>query len=123
MKLDPEYTSQHPAREADLKIKPVRNETDYDEALKAVNRLMGAAPGTPEGDELEALTTLVEAYEAEHWPVEPPDTDDELMRLAQAGEVRLAQPNVKAVYTRPPKKHRLPHEEVMALLDWVRGDR
>ena len=106
-----------------MKIKTITNETDYDEVLKAVDRLMGAAPGTPEGDELEALATLVEAYEAEHWTVEPPDPDDELMRRAQAGEVRLANPNVKAVYTRPPKDQRMPHEEVMALLDWVRGDR
>lgn len=106
-----------------MKIKPIRNETDYDEALKAVDRLMGAAPGTPEGDELEVLATLVEAYEAEHWPVGPPDPDAELMRQARAGEVRLAKPSVKAVYTRPPKEHLLPHEEVMALLDWVRGDR
>ena len=106
-----------------MKVKTITNETDYDEALRAVDRLMGAAPGTPEGDELEALASLVEAYEAEHWPVEPPDTDDELMSLAQAGEVRLAKPNVKAVYTRPPKEHRLPHEEIMALLGWVRGDR
>lgn len=106
-----------------MKIKTITNETDYDEALKAVDRLMGAAPGTPEGDELEVLTTFVEAYEAERWPVEPPDPDAELMRQARAGEVRLAKPNVKAVYPRPPKEHRLPHEEVMALLDWVRGDR
>lgn len=106
-----------------MKIEQIKNETDYDEALKAVDRLMGAAPGTPEGDELEVLTKLVEVYEAECWPVEPPDPDAELIRQAQAGEVRLAKPNAKAVYTRPPKEHRLPHGEVMALLDWVRGDR
>ena len=106
-----------------MKIKAIRNERDYDEALKAVDRLMGAAPGTPEGDELEVLAALVEAYEAEHWPAEPPDPDAELIRQAQAGEVRLGKPNAAVVYTRPPKEHRLPHAEVMALLDWVRGDR
>ena len=106
-----------------MKIKTITNETNYDEALKAVDRLMGAAPGTPEGDELEALATLVEAYEAGHWPIEPPDPDDELTRRARAGEVRLGRPNDAALYSRPPKEERWAHEEVMALLDEVRGDR
>ncbi len=106
-----------------MKVRPIRNETDYDEALKAGDRLMGAASGTPEGDELEALATLVEAYEAEHWPVDPPDTDDESMRLALAGEVSLAKPNVAAVYTRPSREEQWPHDEVTALLDEIRGDR
>ena len=51
------------------------------------------------------------------------DPDDELLRLARAGKVRLPPPNAKAVYTRPPKSRRLPDEVVEALLDEVRGDR
>ena len=51
------------------------------------------------------------------------DPDDELLRLARAGEVRLGRPNSRAVYTRPPRDRQLPHQEVMALLDAVRGDR
>lgn len=39
-----------------------------------IDDLMGAAPGTPAGDELEALVALVEAYEAAHWPIAGPDT-------------------------------------------------
>ena len=54
-------------------IKPIRNEADYDEALKTIDGLMGAAPNTPDGDTLEVLVTLVEAYEAERWPMETPD--------------------------------------------------
>ena len=54
-------------------IKPIRTEVDYDRALAEIDDLMGAASGTPEGDDLEVLTTLVEAYEAEHWPMEAPD--------------------------------------------------
>ena len=51
------------------------------------------------------------------------DPDDELLRLARAGRVRLGNPNAGAVLTRPPKKHRLPDEVVAALLDEVRGER
>ena len=50
--------------------KPLENEADYDAASAAIDRLMGAAPGTPESGELEALVTLVEAYEAKHWRIE-----------------------------------------------------
>lgn len=56
-----------------MKIKPIKNEADYDASLIAIDGLMGAAPDTPEGDELEVLVTLVEAYEAERWPIEAPD--------------------------------------------------
>ena len=56
-----------------MNIKPIRNERDYDAALAAIDRLMGAEPGTPEGDDLEVLVTLVEAYEAARWPMEAPD--------------------------------------------------
>ena len=51
------------------------------------------------------------------------DPDDELLRLARAGEVRLGRPNARAVYTRPSREKQLPHDEVMALLDAVRGER
>ena len=54
-------------------IKPIRSESDYDSALTVIDSLMGAAPNTPEGDELEILVTLVEAYEAKHWPMEISD--------------------------------------------------
>ena len=56
-----------------MTIKPIRNEADYDAALEAIDGLMGAAPNTPDGDTLDVLVTLVEAYEAEHWPMEAPD--------------------------------------------------
>ena len=56
-----------------MEIKPIRNEADYDAALEAIDGLMGAAPETPDGDALEVLVTIVEAYEAERWPMEAPD--------------------------------------------------
>lgn len=57
-------------RDFDMNIKPIKNEADYDAALAAIDNLMGAAPNTPEGEKLDVLVTLVEAYEAEHWPIE-----------------------------------------------------
>jgi len=56
-----------------MDIRPIRSEADYDKALAAIDRLMGAAPDTPESDRLEILVTLVEAYEARRWPIEAPD--------------------------------------------------
>ena len=56
-----------------MNITPIRCETDYDAALEMIHSLMGAAPDTPEGDWLEVLVTLVEAYEARRWPMEAPD--------------------------------------------------
>ncbi|WP_425154891.1 hypothetical protein [Candidatus Palauibacter sp.] len=40
--------------------------------MATIDRLMGSAPGTPEGDALEVLVALVERYEAEHWKIGPP---------------------------------------------------
>ncbi len=54
-------------------IKPVRTEADYERALKDIEGLMHAHPGTPEADELDVLATLVDAYEAEHHAIEAPD--------------------------------------------------
>ena len=58
-----------------MEIKPIKTEADYDAALKEVERLMeiDVAPDTPEGDHLEVLVTLVETYEAKHYPMGLPD--------------------------------------------------
>lgn len=67
-----------------MNIKPIRSEADYDAALTEIDGLMGVAPDTPEGDRLEILVTLVEAYEAEHWPVEAPDPISALKHVMDA---------------------------------------
>lgn len=54
-------------------IKPIRSEVDYERALRDIDALFDARPGTPEGDELDVLVTLVEAYEAEHHRIDAPD--------------------------------------------------
>jgi HTH-type transcriptional regulator/antitoxin HigA len=56
-----------------MDIRPIRTETDYQAALAETERLFDAAPNTPEGDRLEVLTTLVEAYEEKHYPISEPD--------------------------------------------------
>ena len=71
-----------------MQIKPIRTEVDYDRALAEIDGLMGAAPGTPEGDDLEVLTTLVEAYEAEHWPMEAPDPISAIEHVMEARGLR-----------------------------------
>ena len=57
-----------------MDIKPIKTETDYELALKEIERLMEAAPNTPEGDRFDVLTTLVEAWEKEHDPIADPET-------------------------------------------------
>ena len=54
-------------------LKPIRSEADYEAALAEIERLWGAKSGTPKGDRLDILATLVDAYEAQHYPMDPPD--------------------------------------------------
>ena len=54
-------------------IRPIRNEDDHQAALVRIDALMDAEPGSDEGDELEVLTTLVELFEEEHFPISLPD--------------------------------------------------
>ena len=58
-----------------MEIKPIKTAVDYDSALQEVERLMeiGVEPDTPAGDRLDVLVTLVEAYEAKHYPMGLPD--------------------------------------------------
>ncbi len=58
-----------------IEIKMIRSEADYDAALEVIVSLMHADAGTKEGDALDVLTTLVDAYEAKHHPIGPPSRD------------------------------------------------
>ena len=62
-----------------MQIRPIKTRADHRVALKEIERLMDAKPGTPAGDRLEVLTTLVEHYESQHEPIEPPDPIDALL--------------------------------------------
>ncbi len=67
-------------------LKPIRTEADYEKALAEVERLWGAKSGTPKGDRLDVLATLIDAYEAEHYPMDPPDPVEAIkFRMEQQG--------------------------------------
>ena len=72
-------------------IKPIRTEADHAAALREIERLWGMEEGTPGGDRLEVLTTLVEAYEQAHFPIDVPDPIEAIkFRLEQQGEDKKA---------------------------------
>lgn len=56
-----------------MEIKPIRTKADYRAALKEIETLMAAELGTAEGERLDVLATLVEAYENKHFPMDLPD--------------------------------------------------
>ncbi|HET7144740.1 MAG TPA: transcriptional regulator [Anaerolineales bacterium] len=56
-----------------MNIKPIKTNSDYEAVLKEIERLFDAEPGTSDGDRLEVLSTLVEAYEDEHYSIPLPD--------------------------------------------------
>ena len=56
-----------------MDIKPIKTELDYEAALGEIQRLWEAPHGSPEGDNLEVLVTLIEAYEQKNYPIPPPD--------------------------------------------------
>jgi len=67
-------------------IRSIKTEADYDMALAKITTLMDAEPGTPEGDRLDVLVALVEAYEAKHWRIDPPDPIEAIkLRMQQRG--------------------------------------
>jgi len=84
-----------------MEIKPIREERDHDAALREIDRLWGAKTGTAKGDSLEVLLALVEGYERDHYPIDPPDPIDAIrFRLEQAGLDRRALTGVIGSRTR-----------------------
>jgi len=60
-------------KEMMMNIKPIKTKADYRAALKDVEALMGAKANTADGERLDVLVTLIEAYERKHFPLELPD--------------------------------------------------
>jgi len=71
------------------RIGPINTDADHSAALAEIDRLMDAAAGTARGDRLDVLVTLVEAYEARRWAIDPPDPIDAIkLRMEQRGLTR-----------------------------------
>ncbi len=72
-----------------MDIRPIRSKRDYRRALARVEDLMDAKAGTPQGDELDVLATLVEAYEDRRFRIEAPDAVEAILfRMEQKGLTR-----------------------------------
>jgi HTH-type transcriptional regulator/antitoxin HigA len=69
-----------------MEIKPIKTERDYKKALKRLEEIFQARPGTKEGDELDILALLIEKYEDEHYPIDAPDPIEAIkFRMEQMG--------------------------------------
>ena len=69
-----------------MEIKPIKTKADYRAVLKEIESLMSARPNTPEGERLDVLVTLVEAYEGKHYRFDLPDPVEAIkFRMEQSG--------------------------------------
>jgi HTH-type transcriptional regulator/antitoxin HigA len=66
-----------------MNIKPIKTKRDYNEAIKRMEILWGAKSGTPDGDELDILATLVDNFEEIHFPIEAPDPIEAIKYLME----------------------------------------
>ncbi|WP_295683130.1 transcriptional regulator [uncultured Nevskia sp.] len=69
-----------------MNIKPIRTDADYRSALQGIESLMSAEANSPEGERLDVMVTLVEAWERKHFPMELPDAVDAIkFQMEQQG--------------------------------------
>jgi HTH-type transcriptional regulator/antitoxin HigA len=73
-----------------MTIKPIRTDRDHKKALARVEKIFAAKPGTPEFDELDVLATLLDAYEREHHPIDPPTPVEALKFRMEQGQFTRA---------------------------------
>jgi len=71
-----------------MKIKPIKSEQDYDNALKRLEIIFDSPASTKEGDEADILSILIEDYEKQHYPIEAPDP-------IEAIKIRMEEMNLK----------------------------
>lgn len=67
-----------------MDIKPIKTDANYETVLKEIEELFDAEPGTPEGDRLDILSTLVEAYEDEHYDIPAPDPVEAILYFMES---------------------------------------
>jgi len=75
-----------------MQITPIRNDADLLAALAEVDQLAEGDPelGTPAGDKLDVLVTLIQAYEAKHYPIEVADPIEAIKFRMEQGELAVA---------------------------------
>ena len=71
-----------------MDITPIKTQRDYRRALKEIEGLMTAKRDTPEGDRLDVLVTLVEAWEAKHYPIDLPDPVEAIKYHMEQNDLR-----------------------------------
>lgn len=70
-------------------VKPIRTKADHERAMREIRRLWGAKLGAADGDRLDVLATLIDVYENEHFPIDPPDPIEAIrFRMEQQGLTR-----------------------------------
>jgi HTH-type transcriptional regulator / antitoxin HigA len=71
-----------------MQVSPIKTELDYAAAMRRIEAVWGAAQGSPEGDELDVLVTLAEAYERQNYPIDLPDPVEAIkFRLEQKARI------------------------------------
>lgn len=69
-----------------MNLRPIKTEKDYELALKRLDKIFDAEPGTKEGDELEVLALIIEDYEDKNYPIDSPDPIEAIkFRMEQMG--------------------------------------
>ena len=70
-----------------MDIRPIKTEQDYQDALQEVDKLIDAKSNTPDGDKLDILVTLIEAYEEKNHPVLPPEPVEAILHQMESQEL------------------------------------
>src|SRR5690348_10637594 len=86
-------------------VRPIRTKRDHEAALKEVERLWGGKIGTPDGDRLDVLATLIDAYESEHYPMHPPDPIRRKMENIRRMKPRVNRANIAATTEADIRRH------------------
>jgi HTH-type transcriptional regulator/antitoxin HigA len=73
------------------KLKPLKTEKDYEDALAQIDKLWNAKPNSPEEDMLDILVTLIEKYEDKHFPIDPPDPIEAIKFMIEQRGINRAQ--------------------------------
>ena len=102
-----------------MNIHPIHTENDYNVALKRVESLMDAVPGSKDFDELEILSTLVESYETKHYSIDAPDPIEAIkFRMEQEG---LMQKDLVAIFGNKSRVSEVLNKKRKLTLDMIRN--